>query len=78
MKGESCLLSALVFDRFSKGAVCEKSLFSTGRNDRLMPDKLLSLIGHIGNRIGGFSVSVLRYAGDGIFSSAWPIYQLEW
>ena len=32
------------FGRFSKGAFCRKSPFSTGRNDRLKPCKLLNLI----------------------------------
>ena len=32
------------FCRFSKGAFCRKSPFSTGRNDQLKPGKLLNLI----------------------------------
>ena len=47
------------FCRFSKGAFCRKSPISTGRNDRLKPDKLLNLIGHIGNKTRQFSVSLL-------------------
>ena len=49
------------FCRFAKGAFCRKSPISMGRNGRLKPGKLLDPIGHIGDIIRQFLISVLRF-----------------
>ena len=54
------------FSRFSKGVFCRKSSIWMGRNDRLKPGKLLSLIEHIENKTRQFSIS-LTFREQNIF-----------
>ena len=51
----------------SKGSFCRKPPFSTGRNDRLKPGKLLNLIDISGIKQGSFQLHCFDIQGSGFF-----------
>ena len=71
-EGERREVLLIVFNRFCeflKGAFCRISFISRGRNDRLKPGRLLNLTGHIQNKTGQFSISLLSYFTSSILQT---------
>ena len=70
-KGKFCLLFSHALQVFDRGFLQEISHFNR-KEWSIKPVKLLNLIGHIGNEIRQFSISLLGYSGSSIFTSNRP------